>query len=305
MATKTSRMIFDCSTLPYSREGAAISSPALKRMEKSLPARSDDPDTFRLRQLIGRPILQWPPTIPEYDLQGVRSSKSFECWKKARDGRTGLSSNSFCLKTGKVQSCHSFLETKLRAAFEMCPYVIDIRTQYPSWDSERYRKYIADGKPIPKNFVMTIDFMLTVALPWVPYPHYHGVSGKPRALIESVPVLRRHKRERSTLGQVATTHEVMDEFEVSDCEYLNHTLIHSWMLRTDIERTQDAAALFSAALHRSRIAGNLHRVLSMISKRLAIEENRGYSLFAVAVFLGYIVLNHKFPVRPNQPLHLL
>ena len=88
MATKTSRIIFDCSTLPYSREAAAISSPALKRMEKSLPARSDDPDTFHLRQLIGRPILQWPPTIPEYDLQGVRSSESFECWKKARDGRT-------------------------------------------------------------------------------------------------------------------------------------------------------------------------------------------------------------------------
>ncbi|GIZ51921.1 hypothetical protein NCCP691_19350 [Noviherbaspirillum aridicola] len=260
---------------------------------------------FRLRELKGRPVLEWPVRVPERDPRGITTGKDFECWKKARDGRTGVSGNWYSVKTGCMQVCHSLLEARLRSYFDMCPFVVECRTQYPSWDREEYQRYYSAGKRFPKNKVMTIDFMLTLAIPGLPYLTYHGVSAKPRALISGGAVVARHEREASAIWVWGGTHEIMDEFTVPDIEHENYLLLKSWLLWTDIQSRMEHAHALAQAIKRSNARGPLDRTLPMIGKRLGFDRDDSYRLLAVAVFLGYLWLDHRFPLRISEPLCLL
>lgn len=258
-----------------------------------------------LRQLSGRPTLDWPIRLPAKDPRGVAMGCGFESWKKAREGRTGISGNWYSIKTGRMQACHSLLEARLHAYFDMCPFVLECRTQYPSWNREEYERYYFAGKPFPKTKVMTIDFMLTLSVPGVPHLVYHGVSAKPKALISGEKTIARHQREAIAIRSWDSTHEVMDEFTVSDVEYKNYLLLKSWFLWADIEVHMGAALDLAVAIKKTKSQGPLDRVLPMIGRRLGFSRNESYRLFGIAVFLGYLWLDHQFPLNVSEPLVLL
>jgi hypothetical protein len=229
----------------------------------------------------------------------------YQPWKNARDGRTGISGNWYSIKSERVQPCHSLLEARLRAYFDMCPFVLECRTQYPSWDREEYERYYREGKPFPKNKVMTIDFMLTLSIPGRANLVYHGVSGKPKEQIPARKTVARHEREAETIAKWGSTHEVMDEFTVPDVEYRNYLLLKSWFLWTEIEASMKSASVLASAISRSNRRGPLDSVLSTIGKRFGFTRDDSYRFFGVAVFLGYLWLDHRFPLGINKPLILL
>lgn len=261
--------------------------------------------TLRLRELSGRPILAWPIGLPDKDPRGIAMGKRFECWKKAREGKTGISGNWYSIKTGQMQACHSMLEARLRAYFDMCPFVVECRTQYPSWNRDEYERYYLAGKRFPKTKVMTIDFMLTLSVPGLPFLVYHGVSGKPRVFHSETKTVARHEREAAAIWNWGSTHEVMDEFTIPDIEYANYLLLKSWFIWTDIDAHMDAAFELAKAIKRSKVEGALDRVLPMIGRRLGHCRDDSYRLFGVAVFLGYLWVNHLHPLHISKPLFLL
>lgn len=294
----------DCSALPFSRKKAE----ALTELsESSRPQQLVDllgRKQIRVRELTGNPILHWPISLSPLDARGLKTGPSYESWHKAQVGRTGLSGNFFGIKSGRHHPVHSALEARLRASFDMCPYVLDIRTQYPSWDKAEYERYFLQGRKFPKNRVMTIDFMLTLLLPGETCVQYHGVSGKPRRLMDEPAVISRHAREVLQLGEWGCTHEVLDEHAVSYCEYANYCLLKSWLLWTDIGRCSAQSAEFAGLVGRSSITGHLDRVLTVLGRRLGHSLEQAYRLFAVAAFLGYLQLDYRFRLQPSMPLCL-
>lgn len=305
MASKKQRLISDCSNLPYSRARAGlILAPSPKA--EAIPALDfDNITTLKIRELTGQPILKWPIQIPDVDPRGVPLGPDFKCWKEARDGKTGVSANWYSIKSGRYQPCHSHLESKLRAYFEMSPFVVACRTQYPSWDKDEYQRYSSSNMSFPTNKVMTIDFMLTLSIPGIPFFLHHGVSGKPRGQIDLKPTKARHEREVDSLWKWGGTHEVCDEFTIQECEYSNYILLRSWLLWTDIEARMGDAELLAQALKKTKAQGSLDRILSMVGKRFGHSLNVTYRIFSVAVFLGHLRLNHRYALRPTMPLYIL
>lgn len=305
MDEKSRRLVGDCSRLPYSRGEAERTRNEVVERELRFPFDPAYPETLRLRNLSGRPILTWPPVLPPCDPRGVSSADEFKCWKKPSASTTGIAGSFFSFKAGGRTVCHSFLEQKLLRYFEMCPFVIEIRTQYPAWDREKFLKYCAEGRRMPKNLVMTIDFMLTLRIPGYPFRLYHGVSGKPSALMEEEKVVTRHKKEAENVWQWGTTHEVMTEKTVTNLENLNHRRMFSYMLHTtDIGTHAVAAAELARALRATRARGSLDRVLGMVAKRHGFDSRFGYRLFGIANFLGYLKWDHRFELYHASPLML-
>jgi len=278
MAKKeNSRILTDETSLPFIRQRYVRFQ--LKPAEYKSAASADctssslslERPSFRLRELNAKPTLDWPIRLPAKDPRGITMGRGFESWKKAREGKTGISGNWYSIKTGRMHACHSLLEARLQAYFDMCPFVLECRTQYPSWNRDEYERYYFAGQPFPKTKVMTIDFMLTLSIPGVPHLVYHGVSAKPKARISEVKTIARHEREASAIWSWGGTHEVMDEFTISDAEYKNYLILKSWFLWTDIESRMAAALDIALAVKRTRSQGPLDRVLPMIGGRLGFR----------------------------------
>ncbi|TCG05114.1 hypothetical protein BZM27_36080 [Paraburkholderia steynii] len=259
---------------------------------------------LRLRELTGRPTLTWPIVVPPRDGRGIKTGVAFECWKKPQDSRNGIASYQFSIKRQGVLNCHSGLEARLLLYFDFCPFVLEARTQYPSWSREEYHRYVEERRRFPKQKVMSIDFMLTLRIPDLPYVVYHGVSAKPYSLIHTKSVEKRHEKEASRLSEWAASHEVMDEYTVSDTEYANYLLLNEWMIHVDIGRYWSAAFEFASDVMRSSATGSLDRILGMLGRRRGYNLNESYRLFAVAVFMGYLVVDHKFQLDVDEPLML-
>lgn len=295
------------SSLPFIRERPSPYPKQTKIQDTiSVPITNDDAHPrLLLRELTGRPILQWPIQLSAADPRGVPTGRDFDCWKKARDGRTGISGNWYSIKTGRMNACHSMLEARIHAYLDMCPFVVEFRTQYPSWSQEEYARYYEAEKRFPKNKVMTIDFMVTLRIPGWPHYLYHGISGKRRAEIAVPRTIRRHRREVSQISLWGGTHEVMDEFTVPDREFDNYLLLKQWFLWTDIAEHMDAAYEFAHAVTQSKAKGSLDRVLAMIGRRFGHDRDASYRLLGVAVFLGYLWLDHRFRLNIDFPLVLL
>lgn len=261
--------------------------------------------TFRLREYGLRPVLNRPVSLPERDPRGVPMGNDFECWKRARDSKIGMPGDLYSLKTGRMQATHSMLEGRLQSYFDMCPLVVDFRTQYPSWDRDEYERYFLAGQPFPKVKVMTIDFMLTLSVPGIPDLIYHGISAKPRALINSPKIVARHLREATALSKWGATHEIMDEFTVPDQEYKNYLLLKTWILWTDMDSHKASAFDLAETVKRSKAQGSLDRVVSMLGRRLGFDRDEAYSLLGVAIFFGFLWLDHKYPLSVTEPLMLI
>ncbi|MCK4140496.1 hypothetical protein ACQUJZ_16575 [Ralstonia pseudosolanacearum] len=271
----------------------------------------DDVHTRRegwLRRLTGWPVLQWPIALPECDPRGVLSAPKFECWKKASDSRVGIAGYHFSFKAGGQVACHSSLEARLLAYFEMCPFVVEIRTQYPQWNREAFLAYCREGRMFPRSELATIDFMLTLRIPGIPYLTYHGVSGKPRTHLERKSVKARHEREARGLSEWCATHEVMTEAAVNDTEYESYRRMFEHMKYVELEEMGnlvDGARQFALDLLATKATGSAGRVVPMIGNRLGWGKNKSFRLLAVALFLGYLKWDVRYLYAPWEPLNFV
>lgn len=259
----------------------------------------------RLRKLIGAPILSWPIELPERDRRGILSAERFECWKKASDSREGVAGYYYSFKARGQVALHSHLEARLLAYFEMCPFVVEIRTQYPQWDRESFLSYCREGRLFPRNELMTIDFLLTLKIPGIPYRVYHGVSGKPVAHLEIEGVKRRHRREAEGLWRWGCTHEIMTEKTLSDIEYESYLRMFTHMQHVgndELGRLAGSASKMASALLATHARGPARRVVTMVGKRLGWDSTTSFRLLACALFLGYLKWDTKYLYSPVEPL---
>ncbi|MCA8494025.1 PDDEXK family nuclease [Burkholderia arboris] len=328
MVKKASRLIGDCSHLSFSRakgeqlRGMAIATgvretewhpwsvhAALpKIIDSDLPGGDDDASDggrLRLRTLKGFPVLQWPIVLPERDPRGIFSADDFECWKKASASRIGIAGYHYSFKAGGPVACHSSLEARLLAYFEMCPFVVEIRTQYPQWNREAFIAYCNAGEPFPRRELATIDFMLTLQIPGVQHRIYHGVSAKPDAHVGLKSVKGRHNREVAGLWEWGSTHEVMTETTVTDVEYESYRRMFEHMKYVETEEIAVLAAgahEFSTALLSTQARGDAARVVSMVGKRFGWDRKKSFRLLAIALFLGYLRWDVEHLYATNHPL---
>ncbi|MEX3984059.1 hypothetical protein AB4Y45_34415 [Paraburkholderia sp. EG287A] len=259
-----------------------------------------------LRRLTGWPILQWPIALPETDPRGVQSAPKFECWKKASDSRVGVAGYYFSFKAGGQVACHSHLEARLLAYFEMCPFVVEIRAQYPQWNREAFLAYCREGRMFPRNELATVDFMLTLCIPGVPYLIYHAVSGKPYEHLLHPKVKARHERERNSAAEWCATHEVMTERSVTDLEYWNSLRMLSHMQHVAPDEIGDLAGdarLFAHDLLATKASGNAERVVHMLGKRRGWNKDNSFRMLAIALFLGHLKWDARFSYEIAQPLN--
>jgi hypothetical protein len=329
MAKKELRVVGDCSHLPFSRaEGARFRGQAVAEGTRSilnpqwsLPVDKvelpkeispleydpDDPASLRLRLLGGHPILEWPIVLPDTDPRGVLSAGEFECWKKASDSRIGVAGYHHSFKgMGKV-ACHSWLEARLLTYFEMNPFVVEIRTQYPQWDRAEFLEYCRSRSRYPDNRLRTIDFMLRLCLPGIPYHIYHGVSAKPDAKLTDPKVISRHQKEAGGLWEWGGTHEHMTELTVPEQETKNYERMLTYMGQRsaeDIRRFAKPASDLARRLKSSKAKGPMDRVVGMVGNRDGWTLNEAYMLMAIAFFLGHLRWDHKYEFLPLEQMHL-
>ena len=331
MDRRKQRLIGDCSHLSFSRaRGEQLRSIAIATglrdtewhpwsMRVALPKNraieridiDDDAQVRRqgwLRRLTGWPVLEWPIALPQSDPRGVLSAPKFECWKKASDSRVGIAGYHFSFKAGGKVACHSSLEARLLAYFEMCPFVVEIRTQYPQWSRGAFLAYCSEGRMFPRTELATIDFMLTLRIPGIPYLIYHGVSGKPSAHLERKSVKARHKREADGLWEWGSTHEVMTEKSVTDIEYESYRRMFEHMKYVELaemESLVDIARQFALDLLATKTTGDAARVVSIIGKRRGWDKNKSFRLLAIALFLGYLKWDMRYLYAPSEPLNFV
>ncbi|SAL43388.1 hypothetical protein AWB64_04604 [Caballeronia sordidicola] len=268
----------------------------------------ENPASIRLRRMAGRPILKVPIRLPEVDPRGISSATSFECWKKACDSKIGVAGYYYSFKGQGRVACHSHLEARLLHFFEMCPLVVEIRTQYPQWDREDFREYCLSGARYPEPRLRTIDFMLTLMLPGIPYYVYHGVSAKPSGKLDEPRVVTRHQNEADGLWEWGGTHEPMSELTVSPQEARNYDRMLAAMEQAepeDIVALSTSAATLAQKLRTTKAQGSMDRILSMVGRRQQWSFNETYRIFAIAFFLGHLRWNHREKFDPTGPLCLV
>lgn len=259
---------------------------------------------FYLADLPGRPFLEWPPALPEADPRGHPNATEFEGWKKAQASKVGIAGNFASIKgRGKV-ACHSNLERRLLFSFEMNPYVVEIRTQYPEWNSDLYWTLKELGLRMRKRDLITIDFILTLKIPGRPGFHYHAVSCKPYEKLKKGTVKRRHQREIALLAKWGCTHEVMTEHSLTDLEDENNLRLHDFMVRSRkrIAFYTEAARKFAEFLLSLPIGGTADRLIGIVCKKLRCSLKHGYRCLALAHFRGFLEVDHRYPLLPESRL---
>lgn len=259
---------------------------------------------FYLVDLPGRPFLDWPPTLPDVDPRGHPNATEFEGWKKAQASKVGIAGNFASIKGRGNVACHSNLERRLLFCFEMNPYVVEIRTQYPEWNSELYWTLKEQGLRMRKRDLMTIDFLLTLKIPGLEGFHYHAVSCKPYQKLIKGSVKRRHKREVAALAKWGCTHEVMTEHSVTNLEDENNERLHNFMSRSreDITLYTEATIRFADYLLSIPFGGTADRLVGIVCKQFRWSLRQGYRYLALAHFRGLLEVDHMYPLLPDARL---
>jgi hypothetical protein len=306
MAYPKRKLIADCGHLPYTADDAArIVRTGQLDYVQNFP-RPENETGFYLADLLGEPILSWPPDLPKFDPRGNPSAAEFESWKKAQDSKIGIAGNYYSFKGCGRVPCHSGLEERHLGCFEMNPFVVEIRGQYPEWDRSVYWKYKNMGMRMPKRSLMTIDFVLTLNIPGRAGLHYHAVSIKPHELLLEPSVQRRHKREAALLREWRCTHEVMTEHSITVNQAINNRRLFEYMRCTkNIAAYRTAASDMAVALLNDVVLRTCDRKIEIVASRAGWSLDEGYRIFAIANFLGYLAINHKHELLPDKPLYLL
>lgn len=261
-----------------------------------------NPTGFNLADLKAPAILQVPIEVPSHDPRGHPCAVNFESWKRIKECSVGIASNTFSHKGHGRVACLSNLERIGLSHFEMNPHVLEIRSQYPEWDRGKFTQRLVRGDNIPKNDVMTIDFVLTIKIPGSSRLHYHGISFKPYKDLELEKNPERHERERKILGLWGATHEIMTEHTFSEKEDVNNQRLFQYMLHvTDINRYAKLAKDFAKRLLSSTAKGTYDRVITMNAKAMRQSRDEGYRLYALAHFLGYLRFDHRNDLLPESP----
>jgi len=275
----------------------------------SRPTSGDDrskPKEFHLRDL---PLpFETPPNVmlPPVDHYGWPTGEKYEPILEARTPMSiGTRATMRGVKYRRRFEMLSMGELAVQVVHMFNPYVIDLREQYPVYDPGDFWRANASGERMLRRQVMTIDLVLTYMLPSSNTLRYHAISVKHVGYDPSPKDRAREEKERTAMAARGWTWELIRANEIPRIEVENYMLLHSFMRHTDAPSSYESARIFARCLKESSAKGTMSSVVKRISKRLCIEPDEGFRLFAVAVAYGFITLDHSRRLKLHEPIALI
>lgn len=295
MAEAARRLIGDCSGLPFSVEEAERFRNFRWEPVGKISLENAELSQVGLRRISGVPVLTWPPALPATDVRGVRCGDFYTGMWRATKTKISLGGEYAIRKACYSASVHSQLEARIVTYLEACPFVVEIRTQYPVWNREKWGDQFSPL--IPKSQLIAIDVMATLRIPGHQGFTYHAISVKPKAKLSEPRVIRRHEKEVRWIGQWKISHEIMTEETVPLQEYQNLKRLLGYIQHEDnIGALIPKAKAFALRLLETEAKGSLDRVLGMIGRRYGFSLNEAYALMAVAIYIGVLDWDHAKPL---------
>lgn len=193
--------------------------------------------------------------------------------------------------SGRFHKLASKAELEIFVVLEGNPNVISIREGYVIFPPDVVAD-IVEGRPIKRNRVMTIDFVVTLRpLKIGGALRYMGLSSKPRRIANSETGRRRAARERAALAQIG-----WDWGHVNVPESLrvaNHMKLRQWAKAYPLDDAARDAAALATLLYATTSNKCLAGQLAMLGRRLGISTEDQFFVFAGAYYLGYLALDHN------------
>lgn len=251
-----------------------------------------------------RPQLQFPCRLP-CDIRGVPSGPEYKPFLIAgRDNRHGTGWNPVGLKAGRRMQCLSTLERTAVYRYELDSTVLDIREQYPMYNSERIADLLADPqRRIRRNEVATLDLVLTRLDPIAPLGYSHqAVSIKHVADLGRADVQRRFEREQAFCHQLGWRWTLLTEREVSRIQATAARTVCRLATDLDLESLRQHAQDLARLMLRQPVGATLRAALAALARKTGTKADRVLQLIAVAILYGYLHLDPNQPFERGSPL---
>ncbi|MGF6635529.1 hypothetical protein [Paraburkholderia sp. MM6662-R1] len=261
---------------------------------------------FHLRDL---PLpFETPPNVmlPPVDDYGWPTGEKYEPILEARTPMSiGTRATMLGVKFRRRFEMLSMGELAVQIAHMFNPYVVDLREQYPVYDPRDFWRANASGQRMQRSQVMTIDLVVTYIHPNSNTLRYHAISVKHAGYEPSPKDRVREQKERRAMSARGWTWELIRANDIPRIEVENCMLLLSFMRHTDAPSSYESARIFARCLKHSSAKGKMLSVVSRIAKRLRIEPDEGFRLFAVAVAYGFITLDHSKRLKLHEPIALI
>ncbi|WP_281718814.1 TnsA endonuclease N-terminal domain-containing protein [Pandoraea apista] len=245
------------------------------------------------------PLLLWR------DGFGVRHGSAYESIHSSRTPGWGTRGQ---IRSPKVErSMHLLSRGEIKAFlyFLYCPYVIDMREQYPIYNQDAFNRALMKGRRLNKSQCLTIDFMLTLALPPDNRPHTHWVSIKFDKTGIDDSDRRRAEREESNARARGETWEMLDSKDFPAAALRNFAALwtqfkfsRAWDLYAD-------SKILANRILRCSLRGKTDDVMNRHARHMGISLDQAYQLLSTAVSFGHLWLDHRFIYSADRPLHLV
>ncbi|UXU92367.1 TnsA endonuclease N-terminal domain-containing protein [Burkholderia sp. S-53] len=229
------------------------------------------------------------PELPATDPRGLANGRHHRSFLKPTIGRKGLANAAWSPKTQRDHSYLSFGERNVHYWLHFQANVVDIREQYPCFDPDELAAYLDSGRRIPRNKVMTLDFVLTLS-PTTNKPlRYVGVSVKENHELESgEDVWERFARERRFCGEHGWAHTIYTEKEVPRDVARRTRRVALWASDSDIASDAANAQRLAELMPHGTSEVSLNALMVRAARKLACTCDDAYRLLSVAGMLGFV-----------------
>lgn len=240
--------------------------------------------------------------LPERDTRGF--PLKLPELKRPTDSKTGESG----VYVGIKGTCVYHSQTE-RVALHFADFntnVMAIRTHLPFYDTERFVKLYEAGLPIWANFAATIDIDIVHSPDGGATLFQHGVSCKDQLDEFAKPeVVRRAKREEDFYRSIFGSWEGVTKGYFPEIEYDNYEYILINIRRSDVFGLSEDAAAVACFLKRRGMTRPVNELLGPIARKLGFDESHVFRLACVAIYLGYLRIDHRFQFTRDAPIRLV
>ncbi|MBU68607.1 MAG: hypothetical protein CL858_24720 [Cupriavidus sp.] len=239
------------------------------------------------------PILE----MPERDRFGVLTGSAYQHDLFAKSKRIGIGLQGFSVDPRGGQHFYFQSASQRLADFhlKMCPYVCEIRCNYPVIDVARLQREGRQSIVYADEYAV-VHRMLSLELKAKPGQiHLHGLCYH----------RREWQRAKALLRDTDVTLEHFDPRELPNIEVRNAMTCCQWLRGSDLHALRDHVARFAVRLGNVRNTEILDETLQRIAATLQCSVDTTYVLLAASIALGVIRIDPRYELAPRKALHLL
>lgn len=205
--------------------------------------------------------------------------------------------------SGRVHKLASKGEFEIFVVLEGNPNVISIREGYVISPPDVVED-IVEGKPVHRNRVMTLDFVVTLRpLKFGGALRYMGLSSKPVRVASSLSGERRAAKEKAKLAQIGWEWRYVAV--PNSQKVANHVKLRQWAKAYPLDEAARDAAELAALFYKTTSNKSLSAQLAMFGKRLGIPPGDRFFTFASAYYFGYLSFDHGRNLDEDLPPALI